>query len=98
MASKANPSRRARTAARDKPTAASKVTAATKAGNGGHGSSCSPLPPQLGRPELAAGEDHPCGQSGRPFKGRKVVEAYDPAKWPYPREEAAEKEWDETEG
>ncbi len=36
--------------------------------------------------------------SAAPFKGRKVVESYDPTHWPYPREEAAEKEWDETEG
>jgi len=32
-----------------------------------------------------------------PFKGRKTVESYDPASWPYPREEAAEREWDEDE-
>jgi len=31
------------------------------------------------------------------FAGRPVVTSYDPARWPYPREEAAEKEWDETE-
>ena len=32
-----------------------------------------------------------------PFKGRATVESYDPANWPYPDDEDAERLWDEPE-
>ena len=41
---------------------------------------------------LAEGDDASLAR----FKGRRIVESHDHADWPYPREEAAEKEWDEA--
>lgn len=66
------------------------------------GSGAATLVAQVSEEEIAEASDSSvAGPSDYrrflPFKGRNVVETYDPARWPYPREDAAEKEWDEWE-